>query len=60
MRSTERHPTVIKSALERFENSLLLREKQKKDHALEFQEQLAHNESYVEMIKKKVQDDKQK
>ena len=29
MRSTERHPTVIKSALQRFENSLLLREKQK-------------------------------
>lgn len=54
-RSTERHPQVIKSALERFENSLLKREKEKLQEEQDFRDQVAHNQQYASMIKEKVE-----
>jgi len=45
-RSSQRHPEVIKSALERFENTLLVRENQKLMEEQTFKDQIEHNKAY--------------
>lgn len=53
-RSIERHPEVIKSALERFENTLLQREQEKMQDMYDFKCQVEHNKQYETMLKEKV------
>lgn len=53
-RSTERHPEVIKSALERFEYSLLQKEHEQMQYNEEFKQQVEHNKSFDQMIKDKI------
>jgi hypothetical protein len=60
LRSTERHPEVIASALRRFENSLLEREQAKIMEDQNFKDQIEHNRSYEIMIKDKQTTEKQR
>lgn len=52
-RSTQKHPKVLKSALERFENSLLKREKEKLQEEQDFRDQVEHNKAYHTMLQEK-------
>lgn len=56
-RSTERHPEAQRSALKRFETSLIQKEKQKQLDEEEFKAQVAHNQAYSQMLKEKVKND---
>lgn len=53
-RSNERHPEVIKSALERFEYSLLQKEHEQMQYNEEFKQQIEHNKSFDQMMRDKI------
>ncbi|CAI2386810.1 unnamed protein product [Moneuplotes crassus] len=56
--SKERHPEVLNSALKRFENSLLQKERQQMIDKQEFKDQIEHNRQYEIMIQDKINNEK--